>query len=254
MVKWLPLEANPEVLNEYSVKLGMPCTLAWTDVLAFEDWAMEMVPQPCYAVTLVFPITDASEAHAREEERCKKPDTIASEKVWYTKQTVGNACGTVAVVHTLANLSSQGQMELIEDSFMINFMKKCEGKNPMERAHLLEEDDKIECAHAEAELQGQSNSNTGKVETHFITFVEVDGFLYELDGRKDSPTNHGKLEGKTVLQKAVEVATQFRDRDPEDVRFAMLALAPAQEPELAPAQEPALAPAQEPALAPAQEP
>lgn len=229
MVKWLPLEANPEVLTEYSVKLGMPCTLAWTDVLAFEDWAMEMVPQPCYAVTLLFPISDASEAHAKEEEKSKKPEE-ASDKVWHTKQTVGNACGTVACVHTLANLSNQNQMELIDDSFMVKFMKKCEGKTALERAQLLEVDDSIEEAHADAEKQGQSASNTGKVNTHFIAFVEVDGCLYELDGRKESPTNHGKLEGKTVLQKAVQVAAGFRDRDPEDLRFAMLALAPAQGP------------------------
>jgi ubiquitin carboxyl-terminal hydrolase L3 len=28
---------------------------------------------------------------------------VVSPSVWYTKQTVGNACGTVGLLHTIAN-------------------------------------------------------------------------------------------------------------------------------------------------------
>ena len=40
--KWLPLEANPDVMTEYIMKLGGP-PVQCVDVLTTEDWALDMV-------------------------------------------------------------------------------------------------------------------------------------------------------------------------------------------------------------------
>lgn len=39
--------------------------------------------------------------------------------------------------------------------------------------------------------------------THFVCFVVKDGHLYELDGRKHAPINHGPSTPETLLQDAV---------------------------------------------------
>ena len=41
----------------------------------------------------------------------------------------------------------------------------------------------------------QAPSLDDKVDFHFIAFVEKNGHLYELDGRKTGPVDCGKIEG-----------------------------------------------------------
>lgn len=56
----------------------------------------------------------------------------------------------------------------------------------------------------------------------------VDGCLYELDGRKVFPINHGPSSADTLLEDATAVVKKFMARDPEEVRFTVVALAAAQ--------------------------
>jgi hypothetical protein len=62
---------------------------------------------------------------------------------------------------------------------------------------------------------------------HFISFVAVDGDLYELDGRKAGPVNHGPCQPDEVLKKSVAVIKGFMERDPNALQFNMVALGPA---------------------------
>lgn len=97
--RWLPLESNPELLNKYMKALGVTGKLEWVDVLGVDDELLAMVPEDVRAVCLLFPISDASEAYQDEEAKQikEKPQKI-SEKLYYMKQVVGNACGTIAVL------------------------------------------------------------------------------------------------------------------------------------------------------------
>lgn len=63
------------------------------------------------------------------------------------------------------------------------------------------------------------------VNLHFVCFTAKDGHLYELDGNKASPINHGPTTADTVLQDSVKVAKKFMARDPEELRFTLVALA-----------------------------
>lgn len=54
---WFPLESNSEALNQYLVDLGVDISnVRLHDVLSIEDWALEMIPQPTYAVIFLFPV------------------------------------------------------------------------------------------------------------------------------------------------------------------------------------------------------
>jgi ubiquitin carboxyl-terminal hydrolase L3 len=62
------------------------------------------------------------------------------------------------------------------------------------------------------------------VNHHFISFVEFKGCLYELDGCKKFPINHGEVGEGEFLAKACEAAHKFMLRDPEESSFNLMAL------------------------------
>ena len=61
-----------------------------------------MVPKPARAVLLLFPITEETEALKKAEDAAAAGPPPAN--VWWTRQTVGNACGTVGLLHAVRAL------------------------------------------------------------------------------------------------------------------------------------------------------
>jgi len=86
---WLPLEANPDIMNTYIKKLGAEGEYSFCDVFGTDAELLVMVPQPVLAIVLLFPITVNSEQHKKDEdERIKKDGQFVNDKVYFTKQTV----------------------------------------------------------------------------------------------------------------------------------------------------------------------
>ncbi|XP_019858088.1 PREDICTED: ubiquitin carboxyl-terminal hydrolase-like [Amphimedon queenslandica] len=56
--RWLPLEANPEVMNKYVDGLGVGNSFQFCDVFGLDPDLLMMIPQPCAALVMLFPITD----------------------------------------------------------------------------------------------------------------------------------------------------------------------------------------------------
>ncbi len=80
----------------------------FADVLSVEDWALDMVPKPVAAVLMLYPIKEASRTFDQEERlRIEKDGQIVSNKLFYMKQTVRNACGTIGLLHAMANSLSK---------------------------------------------------------------------------------------------------------------------------------------------------
>ena len=227
--RWFPLESNPDVMNTYVQKLGFPADSGYqfVDVLSTEDWGLGMVPRPVIAVVMLFPICEASEAHkAQEQARIEADGQTCSANVYHTKQTVGNACGTVGLIHAVANGAPGAGIEV--GGWFKDFIDSTRGlASSAERAAALEASQELDDAHGETAQQGQSAvpDASERVNTHFITLAGVDGQLYELDGRKEQPINHGPTTPDTLLEDACAVVKAFMARDPKELRFTILALA-----------------------------
>jgi len=120
---WMPLESNPSLMNKYVAKLGVDLSLyEFCDVFGVEDDLLQMVPSPILAVLMLFPVSDFSELHRKEEEeKIAKNGQKVSDKVYYTHQTVGNACGTVGLIHAISNNSDK--LQFAKDSFFFEIFK-----------------------------------------------------------------------------------------------------------------------------------
>jgi ubiquitin carboxyl-terminal hydrolase L3 len=65
---------------------------------------LAFLPSPAYALLMCFPVSEASEKHRAEEaETITKAGQTVDASIWHTKQTVGNACGTVGLLHAVIN-------------------------------------------------------------------------------------------------------------------------------------------------------
>lgn len=222
--RWLPLESNPEVMSKFLTCLGMKQTWAFGDVYGLDPELLSMVPRPVCAVLLLFPITEKYEAFKQEEEERLKGKQDISPDVYFIKQTIGNACGTIGIIHAVAN--NLKHLEFESDSALKMFLEKTSKMNPEERAAFLEKDDSIRVTHESSAQEGQTEAPSAdeRVNLHFIAFVNVGGQLYELDGRKPFPIVHGKTSEDTLLEDAVNVCKLFMARDPDEVCFTIIAL------------------------------
>ncbi|KAA0155167.1 hypothetical protein FNF29_01918 [Cafeteria roenbergensis] len=232
--RWLPLESNPDLMNKYAESLGFPTAMyQFHEIFSTEDWALEMIPAPVIAVVFLYPIKDSTEAHrAAEKERIAKDGQEVSDKLYYTKQTIGNACGTIGLLHAIANVSdlTGGDVPLAPGKWWHSFVSKTKDMSADDKAAALEADEELEEEHKKtATDESAAVLETEDVYTHFIAFVQKDGCLYELDGRKDSPINHGASSKDSVLKDSMKVMREFMARDEGEIRFTMLALAPAAE-------------------------
>jgi ubiquitin carboxyl-terminal hydrolase L3 len=228
---WLPVESNPETFNNYASKLGLDTSqVSFTDVLSTEEWALAMIPSPIYAMACLFPIKAVSEAH-KEAEEVSRVAKLASNgasfldpvnSLFYIKQTIPNACGTIALIHAIAN-GSIPDSAVSSDSWLQTFIKKHLKSSPDERAVAMENDKTLEEAHDGAVQDGQSDVIDDTWQ-HFFCLISSGGILYELDGRKQAPISHGPTSAETFLNDSIRVIREFMERDPDELRFTMLAL------------------------------
>nr|ACU16915.1 unknown [Glycine max] len=217
--RWLPLEANPDVMNQFLWGLGLREDEAeCCDVYGLDEELLEMVPKPVLAVFFLYPITTQSEEERLQQENEKKE---YNSRVYFMKQTVGNACGTIGLLHALGNLTSE--VKLVEGSFFDNFFKSTASLDPLQRATFLENDKEMEVAHLVAATAGDTEASDNAT-AHFICFACVDDELYELDGRKSVPISHGPSSPSTLLRDAAKAIQSMIQKNPDSFNFNVIAL------------------------------
>jgi len=232
---WFPLESNPDLVNKFAKRMGMPDAFSWVDVWGFDDDLLAFVPQPVIACVLLFPsCKEISEYKAKQAAEIEKQGQSLDDLFYITQHDkIGNACGTIALCHAMANTSSQGPgngpMKLDEKDplfeFMIQNMKETPDKrgwNLLKAKSIQEQSD----AAASSDVAQTARPNReDRVDAHFIAFVPVNNTIYELDGRKKFPVNHGKTSEKTFLKDTTVIVKQkFMSLVPNNPNFNLMAL------------------------------
>ena len=82
------------------------------------------------------------------------------------------------------------------DGILKKIYEETKNLSPLEKAKYLEESKDLASVHSEYSVKGQTTVSEADddVDLHFICYIQKDGDLYELDGRKEFPINHGKCD------------------------------------------------------------
>ncbi|CAH2241511.1 ubiquitin carboxyl-terminal hydrolase-like [Pararge aegeria] len=224
----LPMESNPETMNRYLQKLGVPSKWRMVDVVGLEEDALSWVPRPVLAVILLFPLSPNYEQHrAQQESELLKKGNEAPKDVFYLKQVLSNVCGAIALVHSVANNTNKIDLE---DGLLKNYINDAKSLDAAGKGALLENSANILQAYKEAAESADKTieEENEPVNYHFVTFIHRDGNLYELDGRKSSPINHGPTTAERLLEDAAKICRDFIAREPDNIGFNVVALVPIQ--------------------------
>lgn len=215
MARWLALESNPEVLTKYIHALGASPQWSLVDVFGLDDDLLGFIPQPAVALLLLFPVKDIKDAAKGGE---------GNPKVFYMKQTIQNACGTIGILHSLAN--NREQVPILPDTPLAKFLSMTKDKSPEERGKILETSDDLHKVHDSFAREGQTATPNleDDVDLHFVSIVLADGHIYELDGRKTGPVKHGPSSPEDFLKNAAAVCKEFMKKMPGVLSFSLAAL------------------------------
>jgi len=218
--RWLPLESNPEVMNKYIQSLGINESWQFMDVWGLEPELLLVLPRPICAVLLLFPITEKSEGTKFGEED-------QDSGLYFIRQTIRNACGTIGIIHAVCNNAEK--LGFDKEKHLSQFFGDTKDLTPDERGKYLESDSAFTETHDQLAQEGQTAapSRDDRVDLHFVAFIHHNGVLYELDGRREAPVHHGSTTEDTLLEDSAEIVKKFMARDPDNLNFTVVALAKA---------------------------
>ncbi|XP_038127695.1 ubiquitin carboxyl-terminal hydrolase isozyme L1 isoform X1 [Cyprinodon tularosa] len=217
-MEWTAMEINPVILNKIMCKLGVRGDWRFVDILDLDDDNLSKVPKPCCALMLLFPLTPKHKTFRDEQ-----ADRVSGNSpVYFLKQTTSNSCGTIALLHAVAN--NKAKMSFDSSSVLKTFLDETANMSPDDRAKHLEGNKEIKEAHNEAAKEGQCRPDASEVNFHFIAFVNVDDQLYEFDGMMNGPIKHGETKDESFVADAAKVCREFMKREEGELRFSAVGL------------------------------
>ncbi|SCU77534.1 LAME_0A01420g1_1 [Lachancea meyersii CBS 8951] len=230
----IPLESNPEIFTKFARSLGLSNGYAFHDIYSLtEPDLMAFLPRPMKAIVLLFPLNaffDAAKDLSEDSNAGAKTGVSAGENPIWFKQTVRNACGLYALLHSLSN-----NPQLLEnDSKLGHFLTH------NKRADNRYADDQTDNFIVSISEMYNENSSLGQTEApsaedevdlHFITFIESQGNVYEMDGRRPNGAKLiGKMSSGDLLEDPLvkKTAQWYMNNADEKMKmqFSLLGLAP----------------------------
>ncbi|RAK72716.1 cysteine proteinase [Aspergillus fijiensis CBS 313.89] len=112
--------------------------------------------------------------------------------IWF-KQTIGNACGSIGLLHCLIN--GPAVDFITPESDLAAIRSDAIPLDMTHRAEILCNSEPFELAHKSVEQAGDSYADPtdGRSGGHFVGFVKSGGKLWELEGSRKGPLERGSL-------------------------------------------------------------
>ena len=190
------VENNPDVMNQLATKLGLSSELQFYDVYSLDDpEQLAHIPRPALALLVIIPLTPAWDQSRKAEDADKAPYTGSGpdEPVIWFKQTIGHACGSIGLLHSVINGPAVDFIK--RDSDLAAIRNLAIPLDMVKRAEMLYNSEPFELAHKSVEQAGNSYADPtdGRDGGHFVSFVKSGGKLWELEGNRKGPLERGSL-------------------------------------------------------------
>ncbi|CAF1157704.1 unnamed protein product [Didymodactylos carnosus] len=221
---WLPLESDSEIWQSYLECLGVKNdSLQFIELYSLDYDSLKQTSEEYPNIFgCIFLYPDISTKQQEKDENDLKFD------VWFLKQinTLGNACGLIALLHCLGN--NLNRIDLIPTSLLSNFFSKTSKcKSGIERANVLVNDENIRSCHVKYAQRGSTEAQNDHVEFHYVAYTIVNNSLVELDGCKEKPyiiCQNLKDKNKFLIEVGDIVKNKVNEMN-GDIRFSLIALA-----------------------------
>ncbi|KAJ2337071.1 hypothetical protein GGH92_007603 [Coemansia sp. RSA 2673] len=224
---WCLIESDPGVFTELIHNMGV------RDVQVEELYSLDSdtlrAMAPVYGLIFLFKWQGQTTPHSDSKQNPGSSGIVVdSNDVFFAQQIIQNACATQAILSILLNRESE--IELGET--LTNFQSFASDLPPDMRGLALTNCDQIREVHnsfvrPESFLTDPDEPRRPAGEDddlfHFISYVPVNGRLYELDGLKRGPIDHG--ESEDWLERVGEVIQQRMGEYKEgEIRFNLMAV------------------------------
>lgn len=229
----IPLENNPEVFTHLIHSLGVSPQLGFYDIYSLDPELTSFIPRPVHSIIFIAPSDVYYRLHGSSPDVAVENITYdgSGENVpvtWFP-QTIGNACGLMALLHCVSNGTARQYMQ--PGSLLDKLLQEATPLKSAQRAEVLYNSAELEHAHMAAAVKGDSRAPASDegVGFHFLAFVRgKEGHLYELNGSWDGPLDHGLLpEGDDLMsEKALEMGVgKYIKLADGSIEYSMVALA-----------------------------
>jgi ubiquitin carboxyl-terminal hydrolase L3 len=228
-------ENNPDVMDQLAATLGLSPELQFYDVYSLDEpELMAHIPRPALALLVTIPLTPAWDQSRKTEDATKEAYTGSgpNEPVIWFKQTIGHACGSIGLLHSVINGPAVDFIKPGSDLAAIRSLAI--PLDMTKRAEMLYNSEPFERAHKSVEQAGDSYANPTSERDggHFVSFVKSGGKLWELEGSRKGPLERGSLaDDEDVLSpRALDMGIKRiiklnTEGGGEDLRFSCIALA-----------------------------
>ncbi len=226
---WCTIESGDDVFTELMDTVGVK-GVEMEEVYGMDAESWAAIPRPCYGLVFLFKWKRAQ----YEEARGALDDAAAAASgVFFAKQVINNACGTMALVNILMNRPD------VDVGSELGNLKAFVGDFPADmKGEALGNSAKIRAAHnsfarPEPFVGGPSKTATDDDDVfHFIAYVPVGGRAFELDGMQPGPIPLGNADAAAgdggAWLEVVRPAVQRRIDAfaAGEIHFSLLAMVP----------------------------
>ncbi|XP_035824562.1 ubiquitin carboxyl-terminal hydrolase isozyme L5 isoform X2 [Aplysia californica] len=217
---WCLIESDPGVFTEL-IK-GFGCR----GVQVEEIWSLDPESfeslKPVHGLIFLFKWAPNTEADGSIVQDSRL------EKIFFASQVINNACATQAILSILLNCTHQ-DLELGDT--LTNFKEFSQDLDPGLRGLSLSNSDTIREVHNSFARQQmfEFDEKLAKKDDdvfHFVSYLPIDGRLYELDGLKSGPIDLGAIPAETdwidVVRPVIEKRMQKYSAD--EIHFNLMAV------------------------------
>ena len=217
--EWCTIESDPGVFTELIQKFGVK------GVQVEELWGLDDASYkrlaPMYGLIFLFKWDQTLQTDISANVLDEVP-----EGVFFAKQTIHNACATQAILSILLNCPKK--LEL--GNTLSTFLEFTGSLDPESIGMALANQNEIRIAHNSfsrpepIQIERAKDDEEGEA-FHFISYVPVNGILYEIDGLQKGPRLIDGCDDDTWFEKAKDCLQQrMASYQSKELRFTLLAI------------------------------